>query len=211
MEKIIAAKCKKMAEDIDSVFPLEPKIKKAFEDINRELFVPAGFKHLAYKLDALPMGANQWISSPLTVAKMTQYLNPDGADSVLEIGCGSGYQAAILSRLFRRVFTVERIEKLIVEAKRRFRDLSIYNINARYGDGLLGWPEFAPYDRILFSASASEIPEEIFSQLKEGGVLVAPMEKGGRQIITKFVKRSGRLFSQELEECLFVPTKNGTV
>ena len=109
-----------MAGEIEKIFPISPEVKAAIAKTNREAFVPTGFKHNAYKLDALPIGAAQYISSPLTVAKMTEYLFPRGADRVLEVGCGSGYQAAVLSNLFRGVFTIERIEPLILEAKKTF-------------------------------------------------------------------------------------------
>jgi len=211
IKKIESQKCLNLANEIDKIFPLDKSVKEAIAKTPREIFVPMGFKHFAYKLDALPISSNQWISSPLTVAKMTQFLDPKGADSVLEIGCGSGYQAAILSRLFRRVFTIERIEKLVEEAKKRFRELDIYNINIRYSDGLLGWREFSPYDRILFSASIDEIPRSIFDQLKDKGILVAPITKGKKQIITKFIKNKDIIEKEELEECLFVPTKSGTI
>jgi len=209
--KIELQKCQKMAEEIDKIFPLDKKVKKAIEATPREIFVPLGFKHFAYKLDALPISANQWISSPLTVAKMTQFLNPINVDSVLEIGCGSGYQAAVLSKLFRRVFSVERIEKLVNEAKKRFRELCIVNINVRYSDGLLGWKEFAPYDRILFSASLKSVPNEIYEQLNDGGILVAPIKKDRKQVITRYIKKGSSIIEEELDECLFVPTKKGTV
>ena len=199
-------RCQRLAENIDSVFSLHPKIKEAFASVPRELFVPPGFQHHAYKLDALPIAGNQWISSPLTVAKMTQYLDPAGADSVLEIGCGSGYQAAILSRIVRRVFTVERIERLVIEAKRRFKELDIHNVHVRYADGMLGWREFAPYDRILFSAAVERVPDRIFDQLSDKGILVAPVLKGKDQIITRFYKDGG---SEELESCLFIDSKTG--
>ncbi len=205
-QRIEYQKCKRLAENIHQVFPLHPKIKEAFASIRRELFVPIGFKHHAYKLDALPIAGNQWISSPLTVAKMTQYLEPVGADSVLEIGCGSGYQAAILSKIVRRVFTVERIERLVIEARRRFKELGIHNIHVRYADGMLGWKEFAPYDRILFSAAITAVPPRILEQLKEDGIIVAPIIKGERQIITRFFKDGS---SQELESCLFIDSKRG--
>ncbi len=208
-EKIELQKCQKMAREIDKNFPLDKKIKEAFSNIKRELFVPKGFTHHAYRLNALPIGANQWISSPLTVARMTQALEPVGADSVLEIGCGSGYQAAILSQIVRRVFTVERIEKLVIEAKARFKELGITNIHVRYADGMLGWREFAPYDRILLSAALKEIPKNLTEQLKDGGILVAPIIKENRQIITKFTKEDGRLKRVELQECLFVNSKSG--
>ena len=197
-----------MAQNIDTTFPLHPAIKEAIATTKRELFVPLGFKHHAYKLEALPIAGNQWISSPLTVAKMTQFLEPVGADSVLEIGCGSGYQAAILSKIVRRVFSVERIERLVLEAKKRFKELGITNVHLRYADGMLGWREFAPYDRILFSAAIPSIPQTIFDQLSPGGILVAPIIQKDRQIITRFTK-SDTLQKEELESCLFIDSKSG--
>ncbi len=198
-----------MADEIEKIFPLSPEIKEAIAKTYREAFVPAGFKHSAYKLDALPIGAAQYISSPLTVAKMTEYLFPRGADRVLEVGCGSGYQAAVLSHLFRGVFTIERIEPLILEAKQRFRHLSINNIHTRTDDGQNGWVSYAPYDRILFSATAKQIPKKLFEQLADGGILVAPIEKNGKQVITRFIKNGDRIEEEELEDCDFVPILDG--
>lgn len=168
LDRITATKTAKLAEECHKKFSLSESVKSAIAKTNREEFVPAGFRHNAYKLDALPMGSAQWISSPLTVAKMTEYLEPKGADRVLEVGCGSGYQAAVLSHLFRGVFTIERIEPLILEAKSRFRKLGIGNIHTRLDDGQNGWAQYAPYDRILFSATAKEIPQKLFEQLGEG-------------------------------------------
>ncbi len=207
--RIMAMKNLKLAEEINKVFPLEKNVKDAIARTNRELFVPSGFKHNAYKLDALPIGAQQWISSPLTVAKMTAYLQPQGADKVLEVGCGSGYQAAVLSHLFRGVFTIERIEPLILEAKERFKALGIHNIHTRTDDGQNGWIQYAPYDRILFSASTRTIPQKLVDQLIDGGIVVAPMEIHGKQIITRFVKRGSRLVEEQLDTCKFVPVLNG--
>ncbi|WP_456450910.1 protein-L-isoaspartate(D-aspartate) O-methyltransferase [Hydrogenimonas sp.] len=202
-------KLENFADDIATAVDLTPAIYRAFAVVDRELFVPQGFRHWAYRLDALPIKANQWISSPLTVAKMTVYLEPEGADNVLEVGCGSGYQAAILSKLFRRVFTIERIDALLKEAKERFRKLDIHNIHTRLDDGQRGWRQFAPYDRILFSASTPAVPEALFEQLADGGLLVAPIEKGGEQIITRFRKTGGAISEEALESCLFVPVKDG--
>jgi len=199
-----------MVTEIDKAFPLEPYVKKAFWGVDREQFVAGGFKHLAYKLDALPMQAEQWISSPLTVAKMTQHLELKGVDSVLEIGCGSGYQAAILSQIVRRVFTIERIEPLLREARERFRTLELSNIFTRYDDGQRGWKEYAPYERIIFSATTDKVPEILFEQLAEGGILIAPVNQDGLQIITRYYKRNGRITSETIEPCLFVPVLSGT-
>ena len=209
LNKITALKTRRLAEDIHKQFPLSSRVKEAIAATDREAFVPSGFRHNAYKLDALPIGAQQWISSPLTVAKMTEYLSPDGADRVLEVGCGSGYQAAVLSHLFRGVFTIERIESLMLEAKARFRTLGIGNIHTRTDDGQKGWVQYAPYDRILFSASAKTIPQALIDQLAPGGILVAPMERGGQQVITRFVKQGNRLVETPLDVCRFVPVLDG--
>lgn len=209
MDRITATKTARLADDCHKIFALTSEVKDAISKTNREEFVPVGFRHNAYKLDALPLSSAQWISSPLTVAKMTHYLEPRGADRVLEIGCGSGYQAAVLSHLFRGVFTIERIERLMIEAKARFKKLNINNIHTRTDDGQNGWIQYAPYDRILFSATAKEIPKKLFEQLREGGILVAPMQVGSKQVITRFKKVGGSFLKEELEECDFVPILDG--
>lgn len=208
--KIRLQKSKKMADEIAAVYKIDKHVYGALCHSERELFVPTGFSTHAYKLDALPLVGNQWISSPLTVAKMTQALQTKGADNVLEIGCGSGYQALILSKLIRRVFTIERIERLLQEAKERFKSLNIHNIHTRYDDGSVGWSSYAPFDRILFSASCKQVPQKLFEQLSSGGILVAPIDKNGEQIITRFHKdENGDICKEELDECLFVPVKSG--
>jgi protein-L-isoaspartate(D-aspartate) O-methyltransferase len=140
---------------------------------------------------------------------MSEYLQPKGADRVLEVGCGSGYQAAVLSHIFRGVFTIERIESLMIQAKSRFRELNINNIHTRTDDGQNGWIQYAPYDRILFSATAKEIPAKLFDQLIDGGILVAPMQKGSKQVIMRFKKSGSSITQEELEECDFVPVLDG--
>jgi len=211
LDRITKTKTIRLSDECHKIFPLNKNIKDAIANTNREAFVPAGFKHNAYKLDALPLAASQWISSPLTVAKMTQYLKPEGADRVLELGCGSGYQAAVLSHLFRGVFTIERIEKLMIEAKLRFRKLNIHNIHTRTDDGQNGWIQYAPYDRILFSATAKDIPKKLFEQLADGGILVAPIQKGSKQIITRYTKNASSIDIEELDECDFVPVLDGVL
>jgi protein-L-isoaspartate(D-aspartate) O-methyltransferase len=200
-----------LVAEIDKHFTLDEHVKEAFLNVDREAFVPKEFRHLSYNLDALPLAASQWISSPLTVAKMTQHLELKGVDSVLEVGCGSGYQAAILSKICRRVFTIERIDELLKEAKAKFSQLEIHNIFTRFDDGQRGWKQYAPFERILFSATAKEIPEVLFEQLAEGGILIAPIEQGpDYHIITRFYKKNGRITSETIEPCLFVPVLDGT-
>jgi protein-L-isoaspartate(D-aspartate) O-methyltransferase len=209
MDKITALKTRRMADEIDQLFTLSPAVKEAIAKTDRELFVPSGFKHNAYKLDALPIGGKQWISSPLTVAKMTEYLMPGGADRVLEIGCGSGYQAAVLSHLFRGVFTIERIASLVDEARTRFSKLNMHNVHLRTDDGQNGWVQYGPYDRILFSATATKIPEKLFDQLAPRGILVAPMMIDNKQMIVRYFKVGDEMMHEVLEPCEFVPILDG--
>jgi len=200
-----------LVAEIEKHFALDEHVREALLAVDRETFVPSQFKHLAYHLEALPLAASQWISSPLTVAKMTQHLELKGVDSVLEIGCGSGYQAAILSKICRRVFTIERIDELLKEAKSRFSELEIHNIITRFDDGQRGWKQYAPFERILFSATAKEIPAVLFEQLAEGGILLAPVEEAENyHIITRYYKKNGRITSETIEQCLFVPVLDGT-
>ena len=207
MTALEKSKCLAMADEIGDILTLTPSLYKALCNTPREIFAPVA--HRAYSLDAQPIGGNQWISSPLTVAKMTLALEAEGIDNALEIGCGSGYQAAILSHLAHRVFSVERIEKLASEAKKRFEALEIRNIHVRF-DGNVGWKSDAPYDRILLSAAAQQVPQTLFNQLKNGGILVAPIEKNGKQFIVKFTKDSrGEITQKALDECLFVPLLGG--
>ena len=200
-----------LVNEMEQHFALDEHVKEAFLTIDREAFVPNEFKHLSYNLDALPLAASQWISSPLTVAKMTQHLELKGVDSVLEVGCGSGYQAAILSAICRRVFTIERIDELLKQAKTKFSELEINNIFTRFDDGQRGWKQYAPFERILFSATAKEVPAVLFEQLAEGGILIAPVEEAENyHIITRYYKKNGRITSETIEQCLFVPILDGT-
>ncbi|MFL1707192.1 MULTISPECIES: protein-L-isoaspartate(D-aspartate) O-methyltransferase [unclassified Campylobacter] len=202
------SKCTIMADEIADELILSPELYKALRQTPRGVFAPVSTH--AYKLDAQPISGNQWISSPLTVAKMTLALEADGVDNVLEIGCGSGYQAAILAKLAHRVFSVERIEKLATEAKKRFETLNIKNIHVRYDDGNNGWKSYAPYDRILLSAATESVPQNLFNQLKNGGILVAPIKKGDKQYIVKFQKDdNGNIRETKLDECMFVPLLKG--
>ncbi len=201
-----------MSEEIHKIFPLDDEIKEAIASVERERFVSPAMRLHAYSLNPLPMKDDQWISSPLTVAKMTQYLEPKGADSVLEIGCGSGYQAMVLAKIIRRVFSIERIERILLEAQERIRKSGVYNINTKLDDGQRGWSLYAPYDRILFSACASEIPQALVLQLAEGGVLVAPMLSGKDQVIKRFRKVNQKLDEGEvLEKCSFVAVCDGVI
>jgi protein-L-isoaspartate(D-aspartate) O-methyltransferase len=199
---------KLLADKIADYVELGPKEYKAFCEIDRKYFVPFGFERKAYDITPLPLADDSTISSPLTIAKMTMYLDLENVDSVLEIGCGSGYQAAILSKIVRRVFTIDRICKLVEVAKERFKKLGLYNINVKCDDGRFGWRAYAPFDRILLSAYIEDMEKELLNQIKEDGFILAPVKIGNEQVITRFYK-DGR--KETLETCEFVPVKKGVV
>lgn len=205
----------KMVAEIQKYVKISPSVARALGSVDRAFFVPPSFTYNAYSLDSLPLEDSQWISSPLTVAIMTESLLADGGESVLEIGCGSGYQAMVLSHLFKYVYTIERIEQLLIEAKRRFHLLNAHNIFTKLGDGQDGWEQHAPFDAIIFSARAREIPHALVNQLKEGGILLAPMfDKldSTQQRITRFVKQNGTLSAPlVITQCCFVDVCDGIV
>ena len=160
---------------------LDPAVLSALEEVPRELFVPAALRQHAYENASLPIALDQTISQPYVVARMTEALELTGRERVLEIGCGSGYQGAILTFLCRRVYSMERLKPLLVEAERRLRDLRISNISLRHGDGSKGWPEAAPLDRIILTCGSSKIPDILLQQLKIDGIMVAPEGADGKQ------------------------------
>lgn len=198
----------KLANDIAQHIDINQELFDAFCKIPRSEFVY--IKKFAYSLNPQPILANQWISSPITVAQMTMALDLEGVDKILEIGCGSGYQAAILSKIVRRVFSIERIRSLYDEAKMHFQNLNISNVYVSYDDGLNGWKTYAPYERILFSAAIDKVPQNIFEQLDIGGILVAPIQFKNCQNIVKFTKIDTFNIKEEiLKECNFVPIISG--
>ena len=177
------------------------------ERLPRELFVPRSFLDQAYEDMALPIGSGQTISQPLVVAMMTQALELHDRLKVLEIGTGSGYQAAVLSRLVRRVYTIERHRALLHEAEARFTQLGFHNITTRAGDGTKGWPEQAPFDRILVTAAADgEIPKTLTDQLALGGIMIVPLGNDRRDQRVYRVRRTETgLQREELWPVRFVP------
>ena len=190
----------------------QTEVLTAIEKTPRENFVPELFRESAYDNRPLPIGSDQTISQPLIVGLMTQALMLDKRCKVLEIGTGSGYQTAILARLSRRVYSVERIRDLYVEAVRRFDSLGIGNVTAQVGDGGLGWPEQAPFDRIIVTAAAARVPQALLDQLRVGGFLVIPVgADGGAQTLWR-IRRTAEGFDEEpLTGVRFVPLVSGTV
>ncbi|CAK9885840.1 MAG: Protein-L-isoaspartate O-methyltransferase [Candidatus Erwinia impunctatus] len=176
--------------------------------VPRERFVDEAFEHKAWDNTALPIGSGQTISQPYMVAKMTSLLGLTRESRILEIGTGSGYQTAILASLAGHVYSVERIKKLQWQARRRLKQLDLHNVSTHHGNGWLGWPSRAPFDAIIVTAAAAEIPVELASQLKEGGTMVLPV--GEEQQYLKRVCRLQMDFTVEtIEPVRFVPLLQG--
>ena len=187
------------------------RVLGAIERVPREAFVPPAFRDRAYEDEALPIGHGQTLSQPEVVALMTQSLAVNSRHKVLEIGTGSGYQAAVLSRLARRVYTIERHKPLLREAEQRLAALRRHNITTRHGDGSLGWKEQAPFDRIIVTAASPEIPTQLFDQLAVGGIMIVPVgpERGDQALYR--ITRSADGFAQDVL-CMvrFVPLISGS-
>lgn len=184
----------------------DARVLGAIERVPREVFVPAAFKDQAWENVALPIGQGQTISQPLVVALMTQALEVGDRHKVLEIGTGSGYQTAVLARLCRRVFTVERHHGLLKEAERRFAELKLHNITTRFGDGTKGWTEQAPFDRIIVTAAAPEVPANLRAGLADGGILVTPVGEERRdQQLVRVCRRGDEFITEDLGPVRFVP------
>ncbi len=184
---------------------------EAMSKLPRHLFVPENLRNLAYADCALPIGEGQTISQPYIVAKMTELLDPRPGDKVLEIGTGSGYQAALLATMGCIVFTIERIAALAASAKKIFEELGLLNkIKINIGDGRLGWPEEAPFDCIIVTAAAPEIEKAWVDQLAEGGKLVLPLVVSFNvEQLVKITKTKGKLEQKHYDYCSFVPLLPG--
>ncbi len=184
----------------------DPRVIQAMLKVPRHLFVPEPYRSEAYQDHPLPIGYGQTISQPYMVAAMTELLELTGDEKVLEIGTGSGYQAAILAELAREVYTVERIPELLEQAKQVIESLGYTNVHFKLADGTLGWPEHAPFDRIIVTAAAPDIPQPLIDQLKPGGIMVIPVGSRYLQTLTKVIKKpNGKLQVKELFGCAFVP------
>jgi protein-L-isoaspartate(D-aspartate) O-methyltransferase len=176
----------------------------------RHLFMEEALASRAYEDTALPIGLGQTISQPWVVARMTEALiEPKIPDKVLEIGTGSGYQAAVLAALCGNVYTVERIEELLRDARRRFRKLGIGNIRSRHDDGKLGWSEFAPYDAIMLTAAGESVDPALFAQLAPDGVLVGPVGPAGAQRLLRYRREGEEWKAEMLGHVSFVPLLGG--
>ena len=185
------------------------RVLDVFARVPRHQFVSESFRHQAYDDHPLPIGRGQTISQPFIVAAMTEALQVEEGHKVLEIGTGSGYQAAILAELCGTVYSVEIVAELSRAARLVLNRLGYRNVRLRVGNGRGGWPEFAPYDRIMVTAGAETMPHVLLDQLKDGGRIVVPVGKGGCQTLTLGVKHGERLVQRALMECVFVPFVRG--
>jgi len=184
----------------------DPRVLEAMGAVARHEFVDPAFVNRAYGDHALPTAEGQTISQPWIVARMLELARLEPAHRVLEIGTGSGYQTLLLARLAERVFSVERLASLLRVAQRRLDQLAVRNVALRHGDGSMGWPEFAPYDRIVVTAAAPHVPEALRQQLAAGGRLVIPVGSQDSQTLEVWCKDAADRWSTEhCGECRFVP------
>jgi len=183
----------------------DPRVLQAMAVTPRHEFVASMHRRYAYEDYALPIGHGQTISPPFIVAQMTQMLDPQPTDKVLEIGTGSGYQAAVLSPLVAQVYSIEIVEPLGRRAAQTLQRLGYKNITTRIGDGFAGWPQFAPFDKIIVTCSPENVPQPLVDQLAEGGLMLVPLGERYRQVLYKFRKAEGKLKREALEPTFFVP------
>ena len=182
----------------------DSRVLSAMLKVERHLFVPKDLHSSAYSDQPLPIGQGQTISQPYIVALMTELLELRGDEKVLEVGTGSGYQAAILAELAKEVYTIEIIETLATTAQNRLLELGYQNVKVKAGDGYLGWPEVGPFDAIMVTAAPDHIPKPLLDQLKEGGRMVLPVGTYSQEL-KKIVKRSGRIETTDVLPVVFVP------
>ena len=183
----------------------DKRVLAAFEKIERHKFVPENLLPEAYADFPVPIGKNQTISQPYIVALMTENLCLSGEEKILEIGTGSGYQTAILAELTREVYSIERLDYLSKKAEATLKEIGYDNIRLKVGDGTLGWPEEAPFDRIIITAASPQIPLPLTEQLKENGKLILPLGESLGQVLTLVEKKKGKLESIRVCGCVFVP------
>jgi protein-L-isoaspartate(D-aspartate) O-methyltransferase len=182
----------------------DPRVIQAMLDVPRHQFVNEAFQSKAYGDYSLPIGSEQTISNPYTVARMTELLDLSPEDRVLEVGTGCGYQTAVLARLARHVYTIERIPQLASLAEKTLRKLKVINFSLLIGDGSLGWSERAPFKKILATAAAVEPPKLLLEQLDDGGTMVLPVGSGRDQILHRLKRTARRIVSEPCGPCCFV-------
>lgn len=205
IDNIISPRGEALARLLESKGIKNQLVLNAFRKVPRHLFVSQAFATRAYEDSALPIGSGQTISKPSVIAKMLCAANLGAGKTVLEIGAGSGYQAALLSVLCRHVYSIERIDTLSREASTRLKKLGYSNVTVKTFDGTYGWSGMAPYDSIIVAASAPSIPEKLVAQLGDSGVLVCPVGDQKKQVLMVVRKNGGEFEAKEIDSCHFVP------
>lgn len=186
------------------------RVLEIMGEVPRHIFLDEALSHRAYEDTSLPIGYGQTLSQPYIVARMTELMLAHGPARVLELGTGSGYQTAVLSRLFPEIYSVERIKALQDRARERLRQLQARNVFLKHADGGMGWPERGPFAGIIVTAAPIEIPRELLAQLADGGVLIAPVGEEN-QVLVEVIRRGDRFEHRELEPVRFVPLLGGVV
>jgi protein-L-isoaspartate(D-aspartate) O-methyltransferase len=180
-------------------------VLRAVDLTPRHLFVPTGVRHRAYEDSSLPIGSGQTISQPSIHARYLELLHLTGKEKVLEVGTGTGYQTVLLSHLAAQVFSIERVSALYERAREILRELDVRNVSMLFGDGTIGWREYAPYDAILVSAGAPDVPATLVDQLAEGGTLLIPLGNKDEQVLVSFERRDGAIVRRDIAPVRFVP------
>ena len=180
-------------------------VLRAVDLVPRHLFVPTGVRHRAYEDSPLPIGSGQTISQPSVHARYLELLHLTGKERVLEVGTGTGYQTALLSHLAAQVFSIERVPALYDKAREILRQLDVRNVSMLLGDGTIGWREYSPYDAILVSAGAPDVPAPLLDQLVEGGTLLIPLGGKDEQVLVSFERRDGAIVRRDIGPVRFVP------
>lgn len=186
------------------------KVLEIIGEVPRHIFLDEALAHRAYEDTSLPIGYGQTLSQPYIVARMTELLHHHRPARVLELGTGSGYQTAVLSRLFGEVYSVERIKPLQDRARDRLRQLGVRNVLLKHADGGMGWPEKGPFDGIIVTAAPGDVPKELLAQLADNGVLIAPVGEE-KQVLVEVVRRGENFERRELEPVNFVPLLGGVI
>jgi len=196
---------RRLVETLQSSGIRDLSVLRAFEQTPRHLFVPTGVRHRAYEDSALPIGNGQTISQPSVHARYLQELQLTGRERVLEVGTGSGYQTVLLAHLAEQVFSVERVPALLDRAREIIQRVGVRNVSLLLGDGTLGWRDYAPYDAILVSAAAPQVPAPLAEQLADGGKILIPLGRRDEQMLTVCTRRGAELQRRDIVPVRFVP------
>lgn len=205
VDPYIAARSRMVQRHLEERGIQDRRVLQAFTDVPRHRFVPPAFQRLSYEDESIPIGEGQTITPPFDVAFMTEILQPQPTDKVYEVGTGSGYQASILGQLVAEVYSVEIHEPLGKRAAEVIQQLGYKNIHTRVGDGYAGWPEAAPFDKVIVTCAPEDIPQPLVDQLKEGGRMVIPIGSRFDQKVYVYDKKDGKLVGNAVRPTLFVP------